>query len=85
MKSQRSYGRSRKGPRIGGVASSMYRHGGMGGGDAYDSDYESKQNTVHADYPKFQAITNGIFPLDEKTTHLLAQVSGESSPARGKR
>ena len=51
---------------------------GMGAGDAYDSDYESKQKTIHADYPKFQAVTTGLFQVDvSKTDHLLAQVSGK--------
>jgi hypothetical protein len=78
MKSHRSYGRH-KGPRGGGFSSRVYGgHSlGVGVGDAYDSDYEGKAKTVHQDFPKFQDITNGLFKVDDKTAHLLAQVSGK--------
>ena len=78
MKSQRSCGTStRKAQRGGGLSSSVYRSHGlsMGMGDVYDSDYDSKLKTVHTNYPKFQDITNDLFKVDDKTAHLLAQVS----------
>ena len=78
MKSQRSSGTvTRKGPRSGGISSRVYGGYGpsMGLGEASDTNYDSNLKTVHADYPKFQDITNALFKVDEKTAHLLAQVS----------
>lgn len=49
----------------------------LGLGDAYDSDFEGKNETVHADYPKFADITNNMFPVDAKVSHLMSTIKSK--------